>query len=105
MPRHDSEFSFMERTQVRRPKKYEVLMHNDDFTPMDFVTLVLMEVFHKDENHALELMLHIHNCEYAVVGVYVRDIALTLQARATEMAREEGYPLRVTVREEEELPF
>ncbi len=105
MPRHDSEFSFMERIQVRRPKKYEVLMHNDDFTPMDFVSLVLMAVFHKDENHALALMLHIHNCEYAVVGVYVRDIALTLQARATEMAREEGYPLRVTVREEEELPF
>ncbi len=106
MPRHDSEFEFLERTQVRRPKKYEVLMHNDDFTPMDFVTMVLMDVFKKDENHALEMMLHIHNNEYAVVGVYPRDLARTLQTQATDWAREEGYPLRITLREENNgIPF
>ena len=80
-------------------------MHNDDFTPMDFVTMVLMEIFKHDHNHALELMHHIHNSDYAIVGVYVRDVARTLQARATEWAREEGYPLRVTIREEEVITF
>ena len=82
-------------SKVRVPKRYKVLIYNDDYTPMDFVVEVLRQIFDKDREEAVRIMLGVHNSTYAVVGIYSRDIARTKANAATEWARSEGYPLKV----------
>ena len=83
------------RTRVRVPRQYQVLIYNDDFTPMDLVVQILMEIFGKQEEEAVALMLSIHKGSSAVAGVYPKDIARTKAREAVDWAREEGFPLKV----------
>lgn len=83
------------RERIRIPRQYQVLIYNDDFTPMDFVVEVLVRIFDKEVNQAVTLMMSIHKGNYAVAGVYPRDIAQTKALEAVSWAREEGYPLKV----------
>ena len=69
---------------------------------MEFVVLVLTQVFFKSEEDANALMLKVHHSDKAVVGIYTYDIAISKARKATAMAREQGYPLRLTVEPEEE---
>ena len=85
-----------ERIKVKRPQQYQVVMHNDDITTMDFVVDVLQTVFGKETSEAMALMLAIHHSGKAVVGVYSYDIAASKAEKAMQMARNEGYPLRCT---------
>ncbi len=87
-------------SKVKIPKKYKVLMYNDDFTTMDFVVEVLIQIFDKTKEDAVQLMLQIDKSTCAVVGVYTRDIARTKASLATEWARREGFPLKVEAVEE-----
>lgn len=91
-----------EHTNVKNmmPKRYKVLFYNDDFTPMEFVVAVLEDIFDKNYEEAVELMMSVHTGTYAVVGVYTKDIAKTKTARAVEWARREGYPLKIEAVEE-----
>lgn len=82
-------------SRIKIPKQYQVLIYNDDFTPMDFVVEVLVDIFGKEEAAAVALMLEIHKGQYAVAGVYPKDIAATKAAQAVQWARREGYPLKV----------
>lgn len=68
---------------------------------MEFVVMVLMDVFFMSEENACALMLQIHHSDKAVAGVYTFDIAISKARKTTDMAREEGFPLRVTVEPEE----
>ena len=70
--------------------------YNDDFTTMEFVVMILTTVFHKSEADAQALMLTVHHSDKAVVGIYTYDIAATKAQKATRMAREAGFPLRLT---------
>ena len=83
------------RSKIKIPRQYQVLIYNDDFTPMDFVVDVLMQIFDKDAQTATMLMLSVHERSSAVAGVYPRDIAYTKAAEAVQWARQEGYPLKV----------
>ena len=83
------------KSRVKIPRQYQVLIYNDDFTPMDFVVEVLMRIFDKEEKDAVVLMLSIHKGSYAVAGVYPKDIARTKAAEAVQWARAEGHPLKV----------
>ena len=83
------------RTRVRVPRQYQVLIYNDDFTPMYFVVQILMEIFGKQEEEAVALMLSIHKGSSAVAGVYPKDIARTKAREAVDWAREVGVPLKV----------
>lgn len=85
--------------KLKEPKKYKVLMYNDDFTPMDFVVDILMEIFHKSYEEAVVIMMNVHKGDRAVVGIYSYDIAKTKTEQAMACAREEGYPFRVEVQE------
>lgn len=85
-----------ERVKVKEPQHYQVVMHNDDFTTMDFVVDVLKSVFGKDPSEAMALMLAIHHAGKAIVGVYTYDIAASKAEKAMQMARQEGFPLRCT---------
>ena len=81
-------------------ERYKVIMHNDDVTTMDFVVMVLTDVFYKTEEEAERLMLEIHNNGQAVVGRYTWDIACTKQQRVQTLAAQEKFPLRVTIEQE-----
>lgn len=78
------------------PKHYKVIIHNDDFTTMDFVVKVLVEVFYKPESEATTIMLSVHELGQGVVGIYSYDMAISMTKKATAMAREAGFPLRIT---------
>ena len=101
MPKEQSQIKERQKTNIREPRRYKVIIHNDDFTTMDFVVMVLKEVFFLSDENAQALMLQVHHSSKAVVGVYTYDIAMSKARKATTMAREQGFPLRLTVEEEE----
>ncbi len=84
------------RTKVFTPDYYKVIFHNDDFTTMEFVVMLLRVVFFKDESDAQQLMLTVHKKGRATVGVYPCDVAMSKRDKAMHMAKKEGYPLRIT---------
>lgn len=84
------------KTFLKEPELYRVLLINDDYTAMDFVVRVLMEVFEKTSDEATNIMLKIHNEGQGVCGVYTYDVAELKTHIVHEMARELGYPLRAT---------
>ena len=90
-----------QRTDLREPRRYKVTIYNDDFTTMEFVVKILVEVFFKSEAEAETLMLQVHHSDKAVVGIYSYDVATSKVRKATNMAREAGFPLRLTVEPEE----
>lgn len=89
------------RPQLERPRMYKVILLNDDFTPRDFVTLVLKAEFRMGEEEAYRVMITAHRLGACVVAVYARDIAETKATRATEAGRAKGYPLLFTTEPEE----
>lgn len=89
-----------ERKKTKRPDRYKVLLYNDDYTPMDFVVNVLVQVFAKSPAAATQIMLQVHRGGLGVAGVYVREIAETKVATVHRMAEEMGYPLRSGVEKE-----
>ena len=101
MPQEQSQIRERQKTNLREPRRYKVIIHNDDFTTMEFVVMILKEVFFLSEENAQALMLQVHHSDKAVVGIYTYDIALSKAQKATNMARENGFPLRLTVEPEE----
>lgn len=93
--------SLKERTdsRVKEPKQYNVIMINDDFTTMEFVVSVLVDIFHKDEVTAQAIMMKVHKNGQAVVGKYPYDIAATRVNTALDRAKSEGFPFRMSVEE------
>ncbi|MBO5030612.1 MAG: ATP-dependent Clp protease adaptor ClpS [Lachnospiraceae bacterium] len=87
------------RIRIREPKNYKVIMHNDDFTTMEFVVEILVEIFHKDEAEAERLMLLVHEAGKAAVGSYPYDIAVSKVQTAAARAKAEGFPFRMTIEE------
>ena len=85
------------RIRIREPKQYKVIMHNDDFTTMDFVVDILRDIFHKDEMEAERLMLLVHEVGKAVVGSYPYDIAVSKVQTAAARVKAEGFPFRMTL--------
>lgn len=79
------------------PKFYKVVIHNDDFTPRDFVVHVLQRFFRKDETTATQLMLQIHHRGLGIAGVYTHEIAETKAYQVNEYSKQNRYPLRTTV--------
>ena len=92
----DNETSLIEGEDIEQafPEEYEVVMLNDDFTPMDFVVDVLISIFHKNPVEATRLKLLVHTTGRAAVGVYTYDIASTKINEVHTRARAEGYPLK-----------
>lgn len=87
------------RSSVREPKMYNVVMLNDDFTTMDFVVEILIDIFHKDEVTAETLMMKVHREGSAIVGRYTYDIAVTKVNEALSRARTKGFPFQMRIEE------
>lgn len=91
-----------QRTDLNEPRRWKVTIYNDDFTTMEFVVKILRVVFFKSEAEAEALMLKVHHSDKAVVGIYNYDIAVSKVDKATQMAKQEGFPLRLTCEPEDE---
>ncbi|MGX8697224.1 MAG: ATP-dependent Clp protease adaptor ClpS [Prevotella sp.] len=96
MPQEQSQVRSRTHENLQEPRRYKVTIYNDDFTTMEFVVKILREVFFKSAEEAERLMLKVHHGDKAVVGVYSYDIAVSKVKKATTMAREAGFPLRLT---------
>ena len=88
------------RDKTHEPSMYKVLLHNDDYTTMEFVVEILKFVFHKSEERATTIMLNVHKKGVGVCGVYTYDIASTKVNSVHVLAREREYPLRCSMEEE-----
>ena len=86
--------------EVSEPKKYKVLLLNDDYSTMDFVIDILTRVFRKTADQATQIMLNIHNNGKEVCGIYTHEIAATKVAQVKTLAREKGFPLKAIMEEE-----
>jgi len=96
----EEEVGVAERPRTRKPRLYRVLLHNDDFTTMEFVVEVLVRHFDKTPTEATRVMLQVHHLGVGVAGVYTRDEAETRIDRVTTEAESSGYPLLVTMEPE-----
>ena len=85
--------------KLKKPKMYKVLLHNDDYTTMEFVVFVLQGIFHRSEADALQIMLHVHKNGIGVAGVYSYEIAETRIAQVEALARQHEFPLRCSMEE------
>lgn len=83
-----------ERTEVREPPKFRVLLLNDDYTPMEFVVHVLERFFQKDREAATRIMLHVHNHGVGECGVYSYEVAETKVSQVMDFARQNQHPLQ-----------
>lgn len=82
--------------KVQLPKKYKVLLHNDDYTTMEFVIFVLQSVFHKPLNEAERIMIEVHHKGIGVCGVFTHEIAESKAKKVEQMAKENLQPLLCT---------
>ena len=87
--------------KLDRPKLYKVILVNDDFTPREFVTMVLKAEFRMTEEEAYKVMITAHRRGVCVVAVFTKDVAETKATRATDAGRAKGYPLLFTTEPEE----
>ena len=85
--------------KLKKPRQFKVLMLNDDYTPMEFVVLVLEKLFRLSKDQAVEVMLSVHQKGKGVCGVFTREIAETKVAQTLEMARSNEHPLQCTLEE------
>jgi ATP-dependent Clp protease adaptor protein ClpS len=85
------------REKVEEPPLFKVLLHNDDYTTMEFVVWILESVFNMAEEQAIQVMLNVHLRGIGVAGIYTYEIAETKVSRTTELAREQEFPLLVTL--------
>lgn len=96
MPSEQSSLKERQRINLKEPRRYKVIIYNDDFTTMDFVVNILTSVFFKSKAEAEALMLQVHHSGKAVVGIYSYDVAVSKVQKATNMARDNNFPLRLT---------
>lgn len=90
----------IKKVKIKKPKKYKVLIHNDDYTTMEFVVYVLQKIFHKNMDEAQAIMLKVHKEGMGVCGVYSYEIAESKSTKVSREAKENGHPLKCTIESE-----
>ena len=98
MPKFEEELDFA--LELEEPRMFKVLLHNDDYTSMDFVVDILTRIFHKTQAQAEQIMLQIHEKNKAVCGVYSFEIAKTKAEQVKQLAKENEFPLLATIEED-----
>ncbi|MCP4832511.1 MAG: ATP-dependent Clp protease adaptor ClpS [Gammaproteobacteria bacterium] len=86
-------------TRLQYPSKYNVIFHNDDFTPMEFVVSLLVEVFDRSLDQAKDITVQIHETGQGIAGTYYHEIAEQKQQETIVLSRHNGHPLKVTLQE------
>ena len=98
MPKFEEELELD--LELHEPQMFRVLLHNDDYTSMDFVVEILMGIFHKTHAQAEQIMLQIHERDKAICGVYSFEIAQTKAQQVKQRAKQNGFPLLATIEED-----
>lgn len=93
MPKKQKDILVKDRQDLSRPKKYKVIFYNDDYTPMNLVTSILIKVFNKGNQEAHSIMMNVHKRGKGIAGTYSKEIAETKVTTAKQIARENGSPL------------
>ena len=88
------------RPKTKKPSLYKVLLLNDDYTPMEFVILVLEKYFSKNHDEAYHIMMHVHQKGVGVCGVFTYEVAETKVTQVMDFARQNGHPLQCTMEKE-----
>jgi len=88
------------RPKTKKPSLYKVLLLNDDFTPMEFVVLILQRFFQKGQEDATRIMLHVHQKGVGLCGVYTYEVAETKVTQVMDYSRQHGHPLQCTMEKE-----
>jgi ATP-dependent Clp protease adaptor protein ClpS len=105
MPERDFELDELvvaeEKSTLKKPPLYKVLLHNDDFTTMEFVIYILENIFQRSESDAVHIMLKVHHEGVGVAGVYTYEVAETKAAKVMSLAQASEYPLLCTIEESE----
>ena len=96
----DSTIDFQPRDEVKPPRRFKVLLHNDHYTSMEFVVMVLEEIFRRSKAESVEIMLSVHQKGVGVAGVYPASVAETKIERVHKEAESEGFPLRCSMEPE-----
>jgi ATP-dependent Clp protease adaptor protein ClpS len=96
----DGEVVVEKKTRLEKPKFFKVILHNDDFTTMEFVVFVLQYVFSRSDAEAFTIMLKVHNEGLGIAGIYPYEIAQMKSEKAMNLAKAREYPLLCTVEEE-----
>jgi ATP-dependent Clp protease adaptor protein ClpS len=99
-PETEEEVISETRDEIDEPPMYKVLLHNDDYTTMEFVVEILMLVFNKPPEEAVEIMLNVHQKGIGICGVYTYEVSETKVNTVHDLARENGFPLKCTMEEE-----
>ena len=86
-----------DRESLQEPPLYKVLLHNDDYTTMDFVVMILQTIFHKNTDEATRIMLNVHHQGVGIAGVYTREIGETKVALVHRIAKRNQFPLRCSL--------
>jgi len=94
------EFEEMLALELEKPQMFKVILHNDDYTSMDFVVDVLVGIFHKSYAQAEQIMIQIHEKEKAICGVYSFEIAQTKAQQVKQKAKQNEFPLLATIEED-----
>ena len=101
LPSEENDILLDEDQEVVTVDRYRVLLHNDDYTTMDFVIMVLRKIFLKTTEQAETIMWKVHQDGVGVCGIYVYEVAETKLKKTESLARKEGFPLKVTLEKEE----
>lgn len=96
----DSEVLTESETKLEKPKLFKVLLHNDDFTTMEFVVFVLQQVFLKSIDEAFAIMMKVHEESIGIAGIYTYEVATMKAEKAINLAKVREYPFLCTVEEE-----
>jgi len=96
---NEGELATVVKTKIKPPSLYKVLLINDNFTPMDFVIYVLVNIFEKSYDESEKLMLTIHNQGKGIAGIYSFQVAETKADQVNQLAKQYGHPLDVKVEE------
>ena len=94
---YDEQLVKKTRRKMKPPQSYKVLLHNDNYTTMEFVVMILKGVFCLSESKAVEVMLHVHENGVGVAGLYSFEVAETKVEKVRRLAREHDYPLMCTM--------
>ena len=98
---HDGDVLTESETKLEKPKLFKVILHNDDFTTMEFVVFILQQVFLRSDAEAFSIMLKVHNEGIGLAGVYPFEIANMKAEKAMNISKAHEYPLLCTVEEDE----
>lgn len=101
-PRESTLTESRTRPEVTPPRRWRVLLHNDDYTTQDFVVWVLESIFHKARAEAFAIMMHVHLSGLGLAGIYTRDVAETKVKATKRLAEQHEFPLLVTMEPEPE---